>query len=161
LTEIAADADRTLNPLRGSGLNVAVVWAGTNDLAGHHETPQQIFSVLRQFSRNERRLGFKIFVMTMISRVEDDQDKNPYNAMIRAFCSDFADGLIDVAANPALGANGAYKNPEYFQDGIHLTDKGYALVGSIVQATIEQSASGFEAYPKPDRQLYAQSPIAR
>jgi hypothetical protein len=42
-----------------------------------------------------------------------------------------------VAANPNLGADGAYANSTWFQsDQTHLTDAGYALVGSIVQTTI-------------------------
>ncbi len=149
---MSADAWRTLDPLRGAGLSVAVIWAGTNDLANNHAPPDQVFLTLSRFADRERKLGFKVLVMTMISRVGADPEKNPYNAMIRAYWKDFADGLIDIAANPVLGANGAFRNPEFFSDGIHLTDKGYALVGAQVETAVNRAVSGFGADPNPGRQ---------
>ncbi len=161
LTEMAADADRTLNLKRGFGLNVAVIWGGTNDLAGHHGTPAEIFAVLRDFARGERRLGFKVFVMTMISRDGAEGDKNAYNALIRANWAGFADGLIDLAAEPALGADGAFRNPVFSGDGVHLADKGYAWVGALAQGAINRAIERYASDPQPGRAPYPQRPIAQ
>ena len=161
LTEMEADANHTLNMMRGFGLNVAVIWGGTNDLAGHHGTPAEIFAVLSDFARSERKLGFKVFVVTMISREGSDRDKDAYNALIRANWASFADGLIDLAAEPLLGADGAFRNPLFSGDGVHLADKGYALVGALAQGAINRAIERFASDPQPDGTPYLQRPMAR
>lgn len=154
-----------------SPLNIMVVWGGINDLAianGAH-SPQETYSVMAEFCRHARQLGWRVAVLTMISGDNGsenfDTSKNTYNGLLRTTWQDFADVLIDVAANPYLGADGAHSNGTYFLDGVHLTNTGYALVGSIVEeyltayidqaTTIKTHAVGFVRhgsnadYPRP------------
>lgn len=143
LKDMYLQAYTNLHPLYSyeSGLNITVIWGGTNDIVIEGETPAQTFSYLQEFARHEHALGFKVIVATMISRTSPtiDADKNTYNALIRNHWTEFADGIADLAANANLGADGAYANATYFNaDHIHLTDTGYALVGSIVQASLNQ-----------------------
>ena len=66
-----------------------------------------------------------------------------YDALIRRNWRYFADGIVDVGADPRLGAPGAERNAVYFsaQDFTHLTDAGYAIVGKdAAQAVLAPSA---------------------
>jgi hypothetical protein len=55
-----------------------------------------------------------------------------YGALIRKNWHSFADGIIDIQADPRLGTPGAEHNPVYFSDHdfTHLTDAGYAIIGN-------------------------------
>ena len=61
-----------------------------------------------------------------------------YGALIRRNWHSFADGIVDVQADPRLGAPGAEHNLVYFNshDFTHLTDVGYAIVGRDAAAAV-------------------------
>lgn len=125
-----------------SPLNISVILGGVNDLAianGAH-SPQELYSVMAEFCKHAKQLGWRVVVMTMISGDNGpenfDTSKNIYNGLLCSTWTDFADLLIDLAAEPNLGADGAYANATYFHDGVHLTNTGYALVGSIVEEAL-------------------------
>ncbi|MDD5476674.1 MAG: SGNH/GDSL hydrolase family protein [Candidatus Omnitrophica bacterium] len=138
ISDMYHSSDDKLNSIYNydSGLNIVVIWGGTNDL-WYGVTPAQAYSYLREFCQRQRRLGWKVLVMTMVSRINIDSQKNQYNVLIRNNWTKFADGIIDIARDINIGADGAYSNKVYFNaDGIHLTDAGYAIIGSIAQTTI-------------------------
>ncbi len=145
LTTMFSNEVSNLDPLyayRG-GLNIAVIWGGTNDIAQDNKTASQTFATLQAFTQHVRSKGFKVIVATAISRGgsngggQFDAQNQALNLLIRNNWSQFADALTDLAGNTNLGATSAYLNATYFNaDGIHLTDTGYSLVGSIVQNTI-------------------------
>lgn len=127
-----------INPLfaYNAGSNILIIWAGTNDLAAG-TSPEQTFAYLKQLCLAMRRVGWKVIVVTTISRTGLDIQKDTLNALTQAKWSIFADALADVAANANLGADGACNNPIYFvSDHVHLTDAGYELVASIVGPVI-------------------------
>lgn len=75
----------------------------------------------------------------MISRVNNDANKNAFNALIRAGWKGFADEFVDLGADSHIGADGTNTNATYFNsDGTHLTDAGYAIVTTAVQAAINR-----------------------
>jgi hypothetical protein len=89
-----------------------------------------------------RKAGCIPFMATMISRTGSgyggqtmDALKDSYDALIvqQAKAVGFA-GVLDVAANPLLGADGANTNATYFQtvDHIHPTTLGNGLMGTAV-----------------------------
>ncbi len=134
-----SQAYNNLNPLYhiNSGMNVIVLWGGTNDMFNAGQSASTTYSSLKAFSEHERALGWKVIVGTTISRATEDYRKDVYNSMIRANWPEFADGIADFAANPNIGPNGSYASTTWFQgDQTHLTDLGYALVGSIAQTAI-------------------------
>lgn len=102
--------------------NTCTLWIGTNDGGS---SSQPITANIAQYCRARRSLGFKVNVATMISRNGEDTLKNTLNAALRQTWSEYADGLIDVAANPNLGADGAYASSTYFQQtaGVHPTQQ--------------------------------------
>jgi lysophospholipase L1-like esterase len=63
--------------------------------------------------------------------------RSTYNGLIRANWRQFADVLVDVAADPNIGVAGANSNTTYFDpDAIHLNNTGYAIVATLVKATL-------------------------
>jgi hypothetical protein len=97
----------------GSSFTLAVAWQ--NVLAG--------VRTLKKLGANQ------VFLGTMLSRTGNgagvnsgstcDSLKNQYNALVRASTSAASYNLIDIAANPVLGADGAAANTTNFPDGVH------------------------------------------
>lgn len=135
---------RNLNPKysSNSGMNMTVIWLGTNNCSTG-DSASTTFSYLKEFGRHQQSLGWNVIMLTMISRVGNEPCKNSLNSLIRANWPEFANGLADVAADPNLGADGAYLNLTYFNaDQVHLNDTGYMLVASIVQPVINFLITG-------------------
>ena len=125
--------------------NLLTIWAGTNDLAQGGYTVAQTVAALGSYIRARKSEGWRVLVATMISRVgngtggtSNDTLKNEYNAYIRSLWRQWgADGLVDVAANALLGADGAYADTTYFAvDGTHPT----TLSASTIIAPMFQQA---------------------
>jgi hypothetical protein len=86
-----------------------------------------------------KQAGCKVFVGTMISRggndahgVSFDAEKDAYDALILSTAkAGGADGVIDFAADPRLGADGANTSSTYFQvDNVHPTLAGQTLLAA-------------------------------
>jgi hypothetical protein len=88
-----------------------------------------------------KNAGCRVGVVTMLSRTGSsasnngatlDSDKKAFNTLIlNGAKSAGADFLVDAAANPYLGADGAYANTTYFQaDGAHPTQAGQQLIAN-------------------------------
>ncbi len=140
------------------GPNIVTLWNGTNSLAlivGY--TPAMVARDLAAQVAMVRKAGCLPYVMTMISRSDLtnqqggslDNDKNALNALIRSQWKAWgATGLIDVAADPNLGADGASTNAQYYTaDHVHLNDAGYALVAAAVARALDWSFGYGDAGP--------------
>lgn len=113
--------------------NIAALWIGTND-----NLASLTYPLTRRYCTDRHKVGWKCIVGTMISRTSEDSTKNQLNALLRTHWPEFADGLMDFAANPNLGADGASANATYFSDGIHLTSTGSAIINNIGQRAIDR-----------------------
>lgn len=113
--------------------NILHVLIGTNDL--NSGTVATTFANLKNYCLARRAAGWTVVVGTLLSRNNLDAKVQELNALIRAD-STFYSALADFAAEPLLGATGAYANTTYFADGIHPTTAGYALMAPIAQAAI-------------------------
>lgn len=123
--------DPCYSPL--AGRNTCVVWAGTNDGG------VSIEGSLRRYCQDRRAVGWNVFVITMLSRTGSDTFKNAYNIWIRQNWREFADGLIDIAADINMGADGASVNTTYFQSGVHPTQAAaYNIVAPAIQRAINR-----------------------
>jgi lysophospholipase L1-like esterase len=121
-----------------AGQALALVDAGVNDLFS--ATPLQTFQYLVGEVQTLKRAGCRVFVGTMISAVGNstaagtpsmDAQKNAYNALILGQARSIgADGIIDFAANPLLGADGAYANANFLADHIHPSATGQQLMAA-------------------------------
>lgn len=133
----ALDADVLYQPL--SGQNVVAIWAGTNDIS-NTKTAAATLSALQSYCNGRQVRGFRCLLATMIARGGLDAQKNQFNAVVRSGWKTISDGLIDVAADPNLGADGAATNTTYFQSGqIHPTfGSEYNIVTPIFQRAINR-----------------------
>jgi lysophospholipase L1-like esterase len=135
-----SEANRVAPRCQGTaGPANALVFAGTNDFGNIvGATAASVFSNLVSEITTLKTAGCRVFVGTMISRTGStgaatfDSLKDSYDALIleQAKVAD-ADGIVDFAANPLLGADGAYSNATYFQaDETHPTEVGHGLMAS-------------------------------
>jgi len=124
---IGTGISNTLNNWFSSGdpNNVAVIWMGTNDISGGltgAQGYQNLIGAVRVYRETlQDQKGYKIILVSMLSRTGFDSEKNAFNALLRAGWSEFADGFADCAADLNIGADGASTNLAYFVDGIHPT----------------------------------------
>jgi lysophospholipase L1-like esterase len=129
------------------GPSIAIVFAGTNDFLASTQTPPTVMKNLGGEIQLLKTAGCRVFVGTMLSRTGTDgagnsfdSDKNAYDALILTGSKAYgADGVIDFAANPLLGGDGANANTNptgcsggtTFQgDNIHPTSCGQGLLAS-------------------------------
>jgi lysophospholipase L1-like esterase len=121
------------------GPSVAMVFLGTNDFLSSLQTPASVVSYLAGEVQTLKRSGCRVFVGTMLSRGGNDgagqtydSVKDAYDALILTNAKAFgADGVVDFAANPLLGADGASGNATNFQsDGTHPTQSGQQLLAN-------------------------------
>jgi len=122
--------------LTTAGPSVAPVFAGTNDNVNVAAT--QTMQYLVSEIQTLKNAGCQVFVGTMISRTGTsnapgtptlDAQKNIYDALILEQAKKAgADGIIDFAANPLMGADGANTNANFQADHVHPTAAGQALL---------------------------------
>ncbi len=112
-----------------NGPSIAIGFAGTNDFASS-ATLETVFGRLSSWVQTVKKAGCRAFVGTMISRTGLDASKDSYDALMLQNAQRVgADGVIDFAANPLLGADGANANATYFQgDHTHPTAAGQLLL---------------------------------
>jgi len=105
--------------------SVAVLFAGTNDLQDIG-SPVRTMGALASYVQTLKRSGCLVFVGTTISRTGIDPLKDSLDQLVLSqWKIAGADGVVDFAANPNLGADGANANTTYFQmDGVHPTQVG-------------------------------------
>jgi trimeric autotransporter adhesin len=148
-----------LQCITGSGPAVAIVFMGTNTFLypGNFGltiyTAQLVMNEVASEVQTLRQAGCRVFVGTMLSRGGTDgiggsldTDKDSLDATILAQAKTVgADGVVDFAANPLLGADGAYANPNptacsggtAFQgDGMNPTTCGQLLLAAAASNSL-------------------------
>ena len=140
-----------------AGRNICLEWLGSNSMAFGWSVPAT-WSALQTLAAEDLAAGCVPVISTMISRSGNDThgntldaDKNLLNGLIRAGWKQagFA-ALDDVAAIPALGADGAHANTTspacFYSDQVHLTGGGAGgIVGSCFNSLTGYGAVGAQA----------------
>ncbi len=112
---------------RRANKNVITIFCGTNDITDGIAA-SIVYQNIVHFCREMRSrcsaasINLRIHVMTMGSRTGQDTGKNALNLLLRQNHTQFCDRLVDFAALPACGADGAYANTSgvgFQGDGIH------------------------------------------
>ena len=141
LGALIGEAPQKIDPLFDPHLkqNVLIIFGGTNDLGGGHKSAQTAYGDLISYCRARKAAHpWRILVVTPpvaaypgVYPADFDAQMVKYDALIRRNWRWFADGIVDVGADPRMGTPGAEHNPAYFSDKdfTHLTDAGYAIVG--------------------------------
>jgi hypothetical protein len=106
----------------GAGANRAgvIVFVGTNDAVTSNDTAAIALGSLAGYCRARKKAGWnKVATLTMMDRSGVTTFKDSYDALMRQNWANWADMLIDVAANPNWGADGANANTFYMTSGVH------------------------------------------
>ena len=113
---------------RTSPKNVIVLWAITNDYAANPSlTASAAYSLFTQYVAAAHQTGFKVIVVTMISRTGLDTQKNAINPLILANTAG-ADGIVDMTATK-FGCDGCFADTSVYQnDGIHPNQNGITTI---------------------------------
>jgi trimeric autotransporter adhesin len=144
-----------------AGPAVGAVFLGTNDFAGGTpaqtaSTPQSVMSGLAGEIQALKQAGCVVFVGTMLSRSGTDgnggvydADKDGLDALILSRAKLIgADGVIDFAAEPLIGADGASANGTNFNpDGIHPTQVMQNRMGVIASNALNYYFGSNQANP--------------
>ncbi len=155
-----SDTNRVATRCRSSsGPVVAVVFAGTNDFGSGYGAPAQtVFSYLVGEVQTLKLAGCRVFVGTMLSRGGNDAsgnssfdaDKNAYDTLIlQQAKGSGADGVIDFAAIPQMGADGASQGSYFQNDHTHPTQDGQALLAAAASNALNYAFGWNEANPRP------------
>lgn len=142
--EVAAKIDVLYDSRKG--VNVLVVWIGTNDLY-NGGTPATIYSNLVTYCQARKAVGFKVVVVTMLPRSDAGipgsfaADRLTFNANVRANYLTFADALADVAADSRIGDTGDELDLTYYQsDKIHPNATGHGVVATVLKTAVDRIA---------------------
>jgi len=122
-----------------------VVFVGTNDLSSGR-TGEQAGKFLAAYCQKRRAEGWRVYVATTLPRgfqqpsettVDFEPRRQELNARVRANYADFADGLIDFAADSRIGDAGDEMDRTYFlADQVHLTAAGAAVLAECVDKVL-------------------------
>lgn len=120
LANAPANVDTRFNPALAK--NVVVIWGGTNDIANAHQ-PVDVYANLVSYVAARHAKGWKVVVVTMLSRVGWDMKKDDYDALILANTAG-ADVVVNMTPTP-LGMDGGFANMRWFNpDEIHPVTNG-------------------------------------
>lgn len=135
---------------KGPKLNVATVFAGTNDLE-NNATASQTTSNITSLCQSWRTAGFKVIVVTMLPRAgaignytaaSFETARQSINTSVRSNWSSFADGIADIGAHPVMGVTAALSDTSLFDNTqVHPTAKGHAYIAAIVAAAVNKIAA--------------------
>ena len=120
------------------GRNVVVIWGGSNDLALLLHSAKVVYQNTVDYCLGRRSVGFTVLVLTILPRSDRFSEnfeprRQALNRMLRTGWPGFADGLVDVAADPQIGSAGAERDHRYYVPGfVHLNNQGLAVVAGHV-----------------------------
>lgn len=121
--------------------NIHLIWGSTNDIVTNASTAAATLGYLTNMCRQSRAAvtSAKCLVVDMMDVTGSDAGKNGYDALFRQKWSNFADGAIDLASDPNMGADGAGANTLYFLDGKHPTQHAsYNDITPMIQRGINR-----------------------
>jgi len=126
--------------------NIAILWAGTNDLGTDSDTAANVYAGLAAWCLGRQQAGFQVLICTLtvnrhgyvgVDDAELDSRIQAVNTLLRANWPNFADGLVDLGADPILGSYTlAATDRVYWADGLHLKAPGDLIVAKIVKDAI-------------------------
>jgi hypothetical protein len=132
LAEGPTEVDARYDP--DADLNVCLVLAGGGDFRAG-ATAAFMYQSLRSYCEQRHAAGFRVLVLTVLPCHRTDTfevTRLAFNAMLRDGWSDFADGLVDIGADPRIGDSGdEYDAQFYLEDQLHLTGAGNAVMASV------------------------------
>jgi lysophospholipase L1-like esterase len=118
----------------GASWNVAILWAGTNDLVNEGRTAAQAYTDIVTWCTARRSAGFLVVVCNTITRTGlSEVTRGQLNSSLASGWSGFADAYVDLSA---LLIDRATKPALWQTDDIHITAAGGVVVANAVEAAI-------------------------
>ena len=123
----------------GSGPSIVVLWGGVNDILNKLDT-RAIANSLRCVVQEAKATGARVVLATEISAyLTGDAGKNALNPIVRAEAFGWGvDNIADLATDPRIGADGAYKDTSCFPDGLHPNPSCEANITAVMQDAVNE-----------------------
>jgi len=144
--QIAALAATEIDPIRKltTGRGIMVFWEATNDIACNKISGAQALANVADFCAARKKAGWdKIVVLTVMPRGNVGADFEParleFNDLLKKDYAKYGiDAVVDLDADPVLGAPGANNDKTYFRwdDQTHLTALGQSHVADLAVKTL-------------------------
>jgi len=126
--------------------NFYCVHVGTNDTAAG-TAPATTYAAVAAHCSGLRAAGWKVIVTTQLPRGDGQTtNRNTYNGLIRAGYQNFADGLVDLAADPLLDDN--TDTTYYDSDQIHLNTAGCSVMAQGFTREVERINRSIPFFPR-------------
>lgn len=142
IAEAPAEVDTHFDP--ASDANVCVVQGGASDLKDGPEVVGAVFDALKAYCAGRRAAGFQVAVLTLLPRSDIphfNEARNSFNALVREQWPDFADALVDVAADPRIGDDGDNEDRIYYRrDQVHPNASGCAVLAQDTAPVLDTLA---------------------
>lgn len=150
IARAAANVDKYAHPEVNSPPHAVILWGGSNDIAGA-DSAATIYASIKAYCQARKAIGWKVVVLTILPRLGNTGYNTKRLAVNTLLLADFpsttqhsliytgasyADYLVDVGSDQAIGEFGDELNPAYYSDGIHLTAAGMAIVADYVRKAI-------------------------
>ncbi|MBS1800022.1 MAG: SGNH/GDSL hydrolase family protein [Acidobacteria bacterium] len=124
--------------------SVAVLLLGTNDFGYGTRTAEEVFREIAGEIGTLKDAGCTVFVGTMLSRPGTDPNGNTGdvnkdnldNMILQRAKLAGAAGVVDFAANPLLGADGANLGASFQGDHLHPTQTGQQMMATAASNTL-------------------------
>lgn len=126
-------------------LNIFSIFAGTNDFGQLGDSPTEVGRKLVDYVHARKLYGWdRVIVATMLPRDHAadvdyphfEADRLAFNTWLRANWSSFADGLVDVGADPIMGDVANILDTTYYLDGVHPTALGHTILAPYFETAI-------------------------
>lgn len=147
---LSALAPVSIDPLlkltKATGHSALFFFEGTNELVFNHNDAVAAHEAMKQFCLARRKAGWKtIVLLTVLPRQAGpvfETARTALNALLRAHYREYADTLVDLAANAEIGAAGCEMHADLYADGVHTTAKGNAVIAGLVTAALQGMSVG-------------------
>jgi lysophospholipase L1-like esterase len=144
-TQFVTNVCPAVNSGIGPNRDIYVIDAGTNDLY-FGATASSTYTNLVALTTLAHACGFYTVWLSILPRGGSapagfETARQAVNAAVRAnLAAAGVDALADVGADPTIGVAGADTNTTYYQDQVHLTAAGHAIVANYVVNAIDSLA---------------------
>lgn len=120
---------------------IEFVWEGQNDLALGSVSVVDAGNHLATYCARRQSQGRLVLVGTVGPRADlgtySAANRASLNAFLRDQWPNFADGIVDFAADPIIGPEGANLDSTYYLDGLHMKAAGNARAAALLAAKIQ------------------------
>jgi lysophospholipase L1-like esterase len=141
-THLIADAPTQIDPLfrAGAAKNIVVVWAGFNDF-NTGATVADVQDRIETYCLARQAVGWQVVVVSLPISTNAvlagyEANRIAVNDWIADNWFSFANGYADLSDDPIIGDDADPTDTDYWQDSIHMTAEGYALVAPYIANAI-------------------------